>query len=1044
MCLLAALSQPSDTALASQLAGWAKALGGNVGGAAEAFAPQPPQQGQAATAQGQAIRLPTPRLSGRHGGISRVLARLLQPYWSAALVVSAVDGKAAATPAATAPAATAPAATAPAAGADGVSVRIALPSEVWSALREKIVALIAHIEAYGAQWGRSTAMIEPPQAGAPAASSGGSALRSVLYADSGATRDRWRGMETAHAAARESEAIEQLLGFARRAAEAAAMLATLAPPAASAAAPAASGAIVHEPPRARLMTYLAGKLEPKLRATLLQLTLGDLIVPIAKDAHGRPVPGKWDTDIETKLPKALFMELGGAEGGGALTAALQRHCPTFFSSIDQAALKGWSLLSQAASTALSPDQRAELLASAVRTLQGVIGHIDLAKLLHALTTQRAPLTASPAASAALATIDAALAELPLAAARAADPTFAATPLLIPPGGGGGAADIADWPLKLKSALCTRLRCYRLLTLKLDLLATPPPPPTQQPGRGAAANGGAPAHTGSVAPPLPGAADGAAADGAADEAGWMRVLLRALQVAPTDALFHQAVFLHLLHTGREALLLRLPSSQLLPFVSAPPLSQSARQLWSRYLHLHAPEDLATLDGLLSGPVSPGWAAVEGTLASGSLVPRLHFENRRYVDAAVAFAELADRADASAPPPPGPNDPPLPPQPAAAAATPPPLAREALRGRQRNLEERISHISMALAAASAASGGAAPSAPALGADFVRALEENAQRAQLQLRLAIEIARVLSADGALRALLPHLPGHATVDSLHGALSTFHAQVCGALLDLNALFRGAWAARLWRPLLGILDFARPYKEYPQCVSVAWQHLLAQPPEVWAAGGGGGGGGAPDGGAPPPAPAALVRPWGELSREVSELRKSLTNEYVFAPDAVVASLEATQLAQPRPEAGAVVRMLCGRGAAARPAVPWAAVYPCYGGADRCGPLMKELWEGGRPALGAVGRQKLHLIGGLATLLTAWLDECRNPPHGGTGDRQQLAQFAASLRGLGVAADLDRLIAELDGIGALLGDNLALTQTADLLRSQLRRLLQDIASMGYM
>ena len=64
--------------------------------------------------------------------------------------------------------------------------------------------------------------------------------------------------------------------------------------------------------------------------------------------------------------------------------------------------------------------------------------------------------------------------------------------------------------------------------------------------------------------------------------------------------------------------------------------------------------------------------------------------------------------------------------------------------------------------------------------------------------------------------------------------AQVCGSLLDLNFLFKGAWAARLWWPLLEILDFARPYREYPQCVTVALQHILGQPPEVWQTVGGG------------------------------------------------------------------------------------------------------------------------------------------------------------------------------------------------------------------
>ena len=49
-----------------------------------------------------------------------------------------------------------------------------------------------------------------------------------------------------------------------------------------------------------------------------------------------------------------------------------------------------------------------------------------------------------------------------------------------------------------------------------------------------------------------------------------------------------------------------------------------------------------------------------------------------------------------------------------------------------------------------------------------------------------------------------------------------------------------------------------------------------------------------------------------------------------------------------------------------------------------------------------------------------------------------------MTADLDRLIAELDGIGALLGDNALLASTADMLRRQLRRLLHDLAAIGHL
>ena len=100
MCLLGALSHPSDRALGAQLAGWASSLGGSalaLDGAAGAVPgvsaapltanPLGGTSSAAASSMGQAIRLPTPRFSGRHGGITRVLSRLLAPLYAAPLVV---------------------------------------------------------------------------------------------------------------------------------------------------------------------------------------------------------------------------------------------------------------------------------------------------------------------------------------------------------------------------------------------------------------------------------------------------------------------------------------------------------------------------------------------------------------------------------------------------------------------------------------------------------------------------------------------------------------------------------------------------------------------------------------------------------------------------------------------------------------------------------------------------------------------------------------------------------------------------------------------
>ena len=613
------------------------------------------------------------------------------------------------------------------------------------------------------------------------------------------------------------------------------------------------------------------------------------------------------------------------------------------------------------------------------------------QVIHALLTQRAALTSIPAGASAVSIIDAGIAELPLAAARAADPAFAADALLISMQpthaaatgqlslgvmgggmggggmGGGAPSNVADWPAALRHALTIRLRCYGLLLSKLDLLAAPGLPPAPKASDAPNASG-TPNDSGNGLGGAPGAPAAAAVSAATSPAAgaWLRVLEHALKVQPSDALFHHAAFLHLLHAHRETPMLRLPSPHLIAFATTPPLTDGARQVWSRFLQLRAPEELTSLEQLLAAPPSPQWPVVERTLASGALLPRLHFDSGRFVDAATAFAELAERPDPAAPPPPVASDAPLPPSAAAlgggaAAAPPPPLSHAQLGERQRALETRISHISMALAAASGAGGAASTG---LGADFVRTLEENAQRGQLQLRLATEIAKLLTSDERLHQLLPYMPAHPDVGSLAAALDTFHAQVCGNLLELLCLFKVTWAARLWWPLLAVLDFARPYREYPLYVTQALQHLLGQPPEVWASG---------HAVAAPPVNAP-TRSWADLTRDIGALRKSFTNGYIFQPDVIVASLEAHQLLLPRAEGGAVVRLLCSHVAAhVRPPVAWEDVYACYGSSERCGPLMRTLWEGGRPALGSTGKQKLHLIAGLATLLSEWLEESRAP-----------------------------------------------------------------------
>lgn len=435
MCLLAALTHATDPTLAGQLAGWAAALGGTANALDQPAGAQPQPQGQAATAQGQAIRLPTPRFSGRHGGVVRVLARLLAPHWTTPIVREifesgmGADGAAAGgvgAPASAADVTGATAAGGAAAAAAGsvhsmvhalslskppTEVHMRTPSEAWRSTQQSLLLLVAHLDAHPLQWGRSA----PPDAvgggyspvAAGLAANGGGAngngayagapasMRNMLFAGNAAAR--WKGMESSHVATREAEAIDQLVLLAKRAAEATAFLATLAPPRHSLAVPMPAGGggynastaahaagvptvSIAELPKQRLLPRLASKLEPTNLAALKRLTLAELVLPTLKDASGRPLAGKWDVTIESHLPKALFMELGAADGGGSLTAELQRHCPTFFSDSDQQALTGWSLLQRASRPSAAPDEKAELLAQAVRTFKGVVAHLDLAKV----------------------------------------------------------------------------------------------------------------------------------------------------------------------------------------------------------------------------------------------------------------------------------------------------------------------------------------------------------------------------------------------------------------------------------------------------------------------------------------------------------------------------------------------------------------------------------------------------------------------------------------------------------------------------------------
>jgi hypothetical protein len=161
----------------------------------------------------------------------------------------------------------------------------------------------------------------------------------------------------------------------------------------------------------------------------------------------------------------------------------------------------------------------------------------------------------------------------------------------------------------------------------------------------------------------------------------------------------------------------------------------------------------------------------------------------------------------------------------------------------------------------------------------------------------------------------------------------------------------------------------------------------------------------------------------------------------VVANLEAHQLALPAPEPGAVVRLLCPRAAgAARPPVEWPELYACYSGSLTCAAPMRAVW-------GAGERGKLHCAGGLAVLLGEWLLAAQSDARPGGAVLAKMLQFG---RQVGLVAELDRLVADLDGVRAVAGTDRALAQAADATLRQLqesgnrlRQLQSGDAGRGY-
>lgn len=559
MCLLGALSAGADSPAAERLAGWAHAYGGV---ATEQVATALPEV--SATAQGAVILGQAPRFSGRHGGVYRAAARLLHEAWLAPLCALAR----------------------PATG--GLTLR--RPRAFWLRLHSDLVGMLAHLHAHAREWGVPPDAATPPAtiAAPPAARmSGGygangyggglaadgmharlrASVGGLVFSERAAAEARWGAMHGAPD--REAESLAGVLGLVRRVAQLALLLASLAEPDVppgpnNSALGIAGGGDGSGAPA--LMERVSMALPAKLYGLLRDgLSLQALAVPLRLDARGKPVPGSWDAEVDTRLPKALFMGLGQVEaaGGAQVTARLRCECPDLFSSSDATSLHGWDLLSRAAAATTAEADRGPLLTEALATFLPVAAtdaSLDLDALLsaffeHHAHAYRAPQAAAPAAarSPATAAAERAIAQLPLAAARAVDPSGLAASALTPTGAEGG---IDGWSARQRAAICGRLKCYRLLLDKLQLLQRAPLPAGV--GAPAAAGGGGQGMVacGGVPGEGSGGVSGVASlsspgGGAAAGSGWKAVLYAALRYAPEDGLFLQAAAWWLLEVRAAA-------------------------------------------------------------------------------------------------------------------------------------------------------------------------------------------------------------------------------------------------------------------------------------------------------------------------------------------------------------------------------------------------------------------------------------------------------------------------------------------------------------
>ena len=137
-----------------------------------------------------------------------------------------------------------------------------------------------------------------------------------------------------------------------------------------------------------------------------------------------------------------------------------------------------------------------------------------------------------------------------------------------------------------------------------------------------------------------------------------------------------------------------------------------------------------------------------------------------------------------------------------------------------------------------------------------------------------RAPSPSLALPRLLPRPPLALPTPSLrlpvlsHPTPTPTHPrQICSSLVDNNSLFTWAWEAELWHSCLAILDYGKPYKEFPRLVTACLQRVLGADPSQ------------------PQSPSQFS--WIDQKNEVAKLRKKHCskhpNAYIFQVDRCIA-----------------------------------------------------------------------------------------------------------------------------------------------------------------